>query len=154
MNQDKYISWDTIHSLSQTLGKELLKLHNDWKGIVAITRGGMVPACIVAREMDLSAIETFCISTYTDRKQDKHHVSKNLHLPDGGRGWIVLDDLADSGNTMNTVRDSLPNAFFATLYAKPAGAPATDMFLEHCPQEVWLHFPWEVDADSGHPQGK
>ena len=55
-----------------------------------------------------------------------------------------MDDLVDSGVTARLVRDLLPRALFACLYAKPAGLPITDSYVTDVPQETWILFPWDT----------
>ena len=67
------VSWDEFHRDSRALVWKLAELPNSkaksWKGLVAVTRGGMVPAAIVARELEIRLIETVCISSYDDKSQ-------------------------------------------------------------------------------------
>ena len=149
--EEDFLSWDKIHKDSKILAGKLND--RDWIGIVAITRGGMIPACLVARELDIKLIETFCIATYTHDAQDREDIPKALSLPDGGAGWLVIDDLVDSGKTFEIIRTHIPNAFYACLYAKPTGAPQADLYLDDFSQDIWVHFPWELDAETGKPQG-
>ena len=97
-------------------------------GIVAITRGGLVPAHIIARELDIRVIDTVCISSYDDQTQREADVLKSV--AGDGAGWLIVDDLVDTGATGRIVREMLPKAHFATVYAKPAG-PADGRHLHH-----------------------
>lgn len=147
-----FIPWKDIHADAKILSAKLSDRR--WNGVVAVTRGGMVPACLVARELDIKTIETYCISTYSYQSQDREEIPKALSLPDGGAGWLVIDDLVDSGKTYEIIRKTLPRATYACLYAKPAGAAQSDVFVKEFPQNTWIHCPWEVDADTGAPQGR
>ena len=62
-----------------------------------------------------------------------------------GAGWLLIDDLVDTGRTAKAVRERLPRAHFATLYAKPLGRPLVDTFVREIPQEKWVYFPWDID---------
>jgi xanthine phosphoribosyltransferase len=61
-----------------------------------------------------------------------------------GTGWLVIDDLVDTGATMRIVREILPKAHVGVLYAKPVGRPLADSFVAEFPQESWIDFPWEM----------
>jgi xanthine phosphoribosyltransferase len=61
-----------------------------------------------------------------------------------GRGVLVVDDLTDTGKTARVVREMLPNAHFATVYAKPAGVPTVDTFVTEVSQDTWIYFPWDM----------
>ena len=62
-----------------------------------------------------------------------------------GAGWLIVDDLVDTGRTAQVVRKMLPEAHFATIYAKPAGRPLIDTFVTEVSQDTWILFPWDVE---------
>ena len=114
-----------------------------WHGIIAVTRGGLVPAAVVARELDIRLIDTLCVASYDEREQGEVKVLKTV--PGDGTGWLVIDDLVDTGKTARIVRDRLPRAHFATIYAKPAGRPLVDTFITEVSQDTWILFPWDIE---------
>ena len=115
-----------------------------------MTRGGLVPAAIVARELDLHLIETICISSYDHIRQGELKVLKGVAAElvgmsgGGGQGVLIVDDLVDTGRTARVVRDLLPRAHFATVYAKPMGRPLVDTFITEVSQDTWIFFPWDT----------
>ena len=115
-----------------------------WKGIVAITRGGLVPASIVARELEIRLVDTICVSSYDFQQQGQTEVLKSPEID--SEGWLLIDDLVDTGNTARIVRDLLPKAHFATVYAKPAGRPVVDTFITEVSQDTWILFPWDTES--------
>lgn len=142
------VSWEELHRDSRALAWRLLE-KGPWQGLIAITRGGMVPATVVARELDIRLIDTVCISSYDDRSQGKINVLKRA---DGdGEGWLIVDDLVDTGVTAKAVRAMLPKAHFATVYAKPAGRPLVDTFVTEVSQDTWILFPWDMEAQAVDP---
>ncbi|MBF0267295.1 MAG: xanthine phosphoribosyltransferase [Alphaproteobacteria bacterium] len=142
-----HLGWERFHHDSLKLSKRLKDMGRDWAGLVAITRGGLVPAMIVARELGLRKIETLSIASYDGQRQGEAHVLKKAKaaMADGGQGWLVIDDLTDSGVTARLARKLLPHAFIAAVYAKPKGAPSLDLFAEDIEQSVWVVFPWDDD---------
>ena len=68
-----------------------------------------------------------------------------------GEGFLLIDDLVDTGRTAQAVRRMLPRAHFATLYAKPAGRPIVDTFVKEFRQEKWIHFPWDIEYRFARP---
>ena len=142
------VSWDQFHRDARALTWRLSG-HGPFEAIVCITRGGLVPAAIVARELDIRMIETVCIASYHDyNKQGGLKVLKGVSpevvkLGDG-KGVLVIDDLVDTGKTAKIVRDMLPNAHFATVYAKPLGRPLVDTFMTEVSQDTWIYFPWDM----------
>jgi xanthine phosphoribosyltransferase len=148
------VSWEEIHRDSKALAWRLLeegKKSTGWKGVIGITRGGLVPACIIARELDIKTVETFCISSYDHQNQG---AAKILKKPEGigdGHGWIIVDDLVDTGGTFKIAREHFPRAHYACVYAKPEGAGETDTFITEVSQDTWIHFPWDLEAQYSAP---
>jgi xanthine phosphoribosyltransferase len=145
---DKYqktypISWEQLHRDSKALAWRLLDREN-WKGIVAITRGGLVPAAIIARELDIHLVDTVCISSYDWKSRGKIQILKSVE--GDGQGWLLIDDLVDTGSTATVAREMLPDAHFATVYAKPAGKPVVDTFITEVSQDTWILFPWDSES--------
>ena len=143
------ISWPELHRDARYLSRVLHEL-GDWKGIIAITRGGLVPAALVARELDIRLIDTVCVVSYgageaggAEAKQGELQWLKTV--PGDGDGWLLIDDLVDTGRTAQAVREKLPRAHFATLYAKPLGRAVVDTFVKEFRQEKWIYFPWDID---------
>jgi xanthine phosphoribosyltransferase len=61
-----------------------------------------------------------------------------------GEGILVIDDLVDSGRTLELVRRLYPKAHFATVYAKPKGREQVDTFITEVSQDTWIFFPWDM----------
>lgn len=143
------VSWDRFHSDSKALAWRLVENESNWKGIIAITRGGMIPAGIIARELDIKIVETIGVSSYDDQTQRDMKILKNINvdLVGDGAGWLVIDDLVDSGNTAKLLREMLPKAHLATVYAKPKGQPLVDTYITLVSQDTWIFFPWDVDFE-------
>ena len=80
--------------------------------VVGITRGGLVPACIIARELDIKMVETLCISSYDHQDQRKAQVLKEASNIGTGEGWLIIDDLVDTGNTFVIARELYPDAHY------------------------------------------
>jgi xanthine phosphoribosyltransferase len=138
---DFAISWEEIHRHARTLAKNLLD-RGPFAGIIAVARGGLVPAAIVARELGIRLVDTVCIASYVEDKQGEPRILKGV--AGDGAGWLVIDDLTDTGVTARIVREMLPLAHYATIYAKPAGRPLVDSFVAEIGQDVWLLFPWDI----------
>jgi xanthine phosphoribosyltransferase len=143
------ISWDQLHRDARALAWRLLD-HDFYKGIIAVTRGGLVPAAIIARELDIRLVDTVCVSSYAwQEQQGEIEVLKSIE--GDGQGWLIVDDLVDTGRTAEVVRRMLPKAHFATVYAKPAGRPLVDTFITEVSQDTWILFPWDSDVQFVQP---
>ncbi|MCW5750746.1 MAG: xanthine phosphoribosyltransferase [Alphaproteobacteria bacterium] len=138
------VSWEELHRNARALAWRLIEAYS-FTGLVAVTRGGLVPAAIVARELDLRLIDTICITSYqADKSRGELKLVKDVAAAVGdGTGWLVVDDLVDTGHTFKMVRDAIPKAHFATIYAKPAGRPMVDTYITEVSQDTWILFPWD-----------
>ena len=145
-----HISWDQIHRASRALAWRLDKRGPEaggaWRAVVAITRGGLAPAMIVARELDIRVIDTISVKSYDWQKQAEAVVLKapDANLMGDGDGILIVDDLVDTGKTLDLVRRMYPKAHFATVYAKPQGRGMVDTFTTEVSQDTWIFFPWDM----------
>ena len=138
------ISWDQLHRDAKALSWRLLDL-GSFNGIIAITRGGLVPAAVIARELDIRMIETVCVSSY-DWQAREGAVDVLKKFDGDGEGWLLIDDLVDTGRTAQVVKEMVPKAHFATIYAKPAGRPLVDTYVTEVSQDTWILFPWDTES--------
>ncbi|OIP85379.1 MAG: xanthine phosphoribosyltransferase [Rhodobacterales bacterium CG2_30_65_12] len=144
-----HVSWDQIHRDSRALAWRLDGHGPDdgaWKAVVAITRGGMAPAMIVSRELGIRTVDTVSVKSYDHQAQSEPTVIKSpdMDLVGDGAGVLIVDDLVDTGKTLEVVRKLLPKAHFATVYAKPKGRPMVDTFITEVSQDTWIFFPWDM----------
>jgi xanthine phosphoribosyltransferase len=143
------VSWDQFHRDARALAWRLVEA-GPFAAIVCITRGGLVPAAIVARELNIRVIETFCVASYSGPGAPAElQVLKGVgevirKVGVGGAGILIIDDLVDTGQTAKVVREALPKAHFAAVYAKPMGRPMVDTFITEVSQDTWIHFPWDT----------
>ena len=56
-----------------------------------------------------------------------------------------------SGATAQVIREMLPDAYFATVYAKPEGRPLVDAFVRQVSQDTWIRFPWDMELNFAPP---
>ena len=105
---------------------------------------------LLARELGVRVIDTVCIASYAHNKQGELQILKGISdatakLGNGtGKGILIVDDLVDTGKTARMVREMLPDAHFATVYAKPMGRPLVDTFITEVSQDTWIFFPWDL----------
>ena len=150
------VSWDQFHRDCRALTWRLNGV-GPFHAVIAITRGGLVPGAIVARELGVRIIDTISIASYDHTKQGDINVLKGISdetaaLGGGtGKGLLIVDDLVDTGKTARVVRDLLPDAHFATVYAKPMGRPLVDTFITEVSQDTWIFFPWDTGLSYSPP---
>ena len=144
-----HVSWDQIHRDARALAWRLDGKGPDdgaWRAVVGITRGGLVPAMIVSRELDIRTVDTISVQSYAhqDRSEARVIKSPQAELMGDGTGILIVDDLVDSGKTLELVRSLYPRAHFATVYAKPSGKPQVDTYITEVSQDTWIFFPWDM----------
>lgn len=147
------IPWEIFHRDTRMLAQRILASRDRYDGIIAIARGGLIPACIIARELDIRTVESVSVASYDDRSQGEPRMLKGVDadLVGDGAGWLVVDDLVDSGVTAGVVRALLPKATIATVYAKPEGQATVDMFAVPVKGDLWLLFPWDAELRPNEP---
>jgi len=144
------VSWDQFHRDARALAWRLSGV-GPFEAMVAVTRGGLVPAAVIARELGIRVIDTLCVSSYSHTSQvSEPTVLKGIsdavaRLGGGtGKGLLVGEDLVDTGKTARIVRDLVPQAHIAAVYAKPMGKPLVDTFITEVSQDTWIFFPWDT----------
>ena len=147
---EQAVSWDDIVAGCRRLA-DLARAMGPFRGIVAIARGGLVPAALVARLLDVRMVDSLAVSSYDGHRRGPARVLKSPQTAalDRGEGWLVVDDIADSGATCALARTILPRARFAALYAKPEARAALDLYAAEAAASAWIVFPWEAAAPEG-----
>ena len=150
-NQKSFpVTWDQFHRDSRALAWRLQSL-GPFEACVAITRGGLVPAAIVARELNIRVVESVSVKSYDHQNKGDVRILKGisediLAKARAGGKVLIVDDLVDTGATARAVRDMLPGAHFAAVYAKPKGREMVDTFITEVSQDTWIFFPWDLDV--------
>ena len=147
MTNEFIISWDDIHLDCKILAKIITIFDKPLDGIIGISRGGLFPALILSHLLNITLIDTFCVNSYYDSSRNSNNL-KTLKVPDQNsnylqKNWLIVDDLVDTGKTLQYIKKFYPNSFYCTLYAKPAGISMADIFIRKFSQDTWLIFPWE-----------
>lgn len=142
--ENLFISWDELHRDCRALAMKVADLQ-DWRGVLGVARGGMAPASIIVRELGIRNVELIQANSYHYSEQkDGVEIQAAPHSEDGGKGWLIVDDLSDTGGTFRALREIYPKACFVCPYVKPSGKVHTDHFIRETGQDVWIHFPWDI----------
>lgn len=143
-NREFFVSWEELHRATKELARRQLPAEQ-YQGVIAVSRGGLVPAAIIARELNLRTVDCVAVSSYEhDQQRDDLQLLKDVTATTDGEGFLVVDDLVDTGNTLAFLRKRLPKAKFITVYAKPAGIGLVDDYVADLDQDTWIHFPWDM----------
>lgn len=143
------VTWEEFHRDARLLAASLARV-GTFSAVVAVSRGGLIPAAIVARELGVRVVDTVSVASYAaETVQGALRLLKPvapdvLALP--RERLLIVDDLADTGATARALRAMAPGAHISAVYAKPRGAPLLDTFIREAPQDSWIYFPWDLDA--------
>jgi len=143
--EDKiYITWDDFHQHTKNLVQKLKEENCLINQIVAVSRGGLIPAGILAYELNVRNCKAINMSSYDGniKRNDSDITLETGTLSGLGKDTLIVDDLADSGRTFNILKAIYPNAKYACVYAKPQGAKSADIYAVDLP-EKWVVFPWD-----------
>ena len=142
-NKSFPVSWEELHRNSKALAWRLLEM-GPFKGDCGYAWRACA-AAIVARELELRLIDTACLASYHGQEKGEVNVLKAPDNAGDGEGWLIVDDLVDTGETGKMLRQMLPKAHFATVYAKPKGRPVVDSYITEVSQDTWIYFPWDLE---------
>ncbi|WP_205312353.1 xanthine phosphoribosyltransferase [Rheinheimera maricola] len=147
-NKMFYVSWEAFHRATKELAHQLLG--HDYNAIVAVSRGGLVPAAILARELNIRVVDSICVASYEHDKQGSLSILKDASLADSEK-LLIVDDLVDTGETARALREHFPKACFVTVYAKPQGKPLVDKYVTDIEQDTWIQLPWDMELAYSKP---
>ena len=143
MTEKLYISWTDFHQHVKELAEKLKNSGRRFNKIVAVSRGGLLPAGILAYELDIRDCETVNMSSYdgeTRRADEDINVRQSIFGVDAQT--LIIDDLSDTGRTFRILRRIYPQAVFVSVYAKPQGRGEVDIYCRDMPDR-WIVFPWD-----------
>lgn len=145
MADPKYlrITWNAFHEDAKLLASKIDV--SKYNKIYAISRGGLAPACILSYELNIRDVDSIEVVGYDAQTQQKE-IRLLKDICDDGEGAIVVDDLVDSGRTIEFLRKKMPKALFVTVYAKPKRKELVDFYAIDLPVDEWVMFPWENDV--------
>jgi xanthine phosphoribosyltransferase len=141
MKKKYIVTWDMLHIHSKNLALRLYS-RKKWKGIFAVSRGGLVPCSILSRELGIRYVDTICISSYNNTFLKKLKIIKKVQ--DTGKNILIVDDLSDTGRTAKIIRKIYPKSYFVTIFAKPLGRRYVDDYVLDVPQDTWIEQPWDM----------
>ncbi len=141
MDDKIYLAWDEFHRDVKDLAKKI-KQSGEYDKIVAISRGGLIPAGILAYELNIRNSSVINIATYIGAAHLKlDEVDMPEYVGKVDEKTLIVDDLSDSGQTFKVMRRQFPQGKFVTVYAKPQGLKEADIFAKEIPDK-WVVFPW------------
>lgn len=145
MTEKLFLSWSDFHSDCRRLAEAVKQSGKTYNRILAVSRGGLIPAGILAYELNIRDCEAVNMSSYDAGGQRRDDAAIELRADKSAdEKTLVIDDISDSGRTFRLLRCLYPQACFASVYVKAAGESAVDLFAQKLPDR-WLVFPWDID---------
>lgn len=140
-----HMGWPEAQALASSIADHCKETGIAFKGILMIMRGGGVPGTLLTQKLNIKNSRTICLESYSDehKKGNIRIISQPTDIIDEGEGWLVVDDIADSGATLEYSRKLYPKAHYVTMVSKPIGKAHTDFSAKDFPQDTWIVFPWE-----------
>lgn len=143
MTNKIYVSWEDFQAHAKLLASKIRSSGTDFNRIVAVSRGGLLPAGLLAYDLDIRNCETVNMSSYDgNRMRSDAEIELSAALSGIDARTLIVDDLSDSGRTFRILRKIYPQAVFACVYCKEKGKNAADVFAVEMPDE-WIVFPWD-----------
>ena len=149
MSEKAFLSWEEIHSAARVIYEALRETFAP-TAILAITRGGLIPAALFAYFFDVKKISVVGMERIgtEDRGRNVHRLNDfPSYSEEEQETLLIVDDVADTGITAEAVRQVYPKAKIVTLSAKPAGRDKVDRYSILVSQDTWIVFPWAVNSD-------
>ncbi|MGD9637989.1 MAG: xanthine phosphoribosyltransferase [Alphaproteobacteria bacterium] len=147
---DLYISWDELQSYAQALARQVYQKVPYINKVLAVTRGGLFPAGIIARELNIRQVDAISVESYYEQSRNEPKIIKDCQ-EEFRDTVLVVDDLVDTGSTFGLLRKHIENAHFATIFAKPNGIKSVDSYFRDVPQSTWVRFPWDTTRQYSAP---
>jgi hypoxanthine phosphoribosyltransferase len=149
-----YVSWDEYHALIEKLALKIYKSGWEFDQILCLARGGTRPGDILSRVFDkpLAIMSTSSYRESAGTKQGRLDIANYITLPRGeleGR-VLLVDDLADSGETLKAVAERLLHSTLklsemrsAVIWVKGISTVLPDYYVDMLPSSPWIHQPFE-----------
>ena len=135
------------------LAKRIFLTNSPITTIVAITRGGMYPALKLSQLLGIKDIRTICLESYTGQESGKIQEIFCSDIVDCGL-TLFIDDLWDTGGTINYIKERFPNSKTAVIYYKSENVNEdsdeltgndVDFVGKVIQKGLWVDFPWEEE---------
>lgn len=117
--------------------------------IIAIARGGLTMAHLLALRWDLREVYTLNAISYQGDKQGELIIKNIPSIPEGFNKVLIVDEIVDSGKSLTKIIETLrslnPSVEFLTsaIFQKPTAIFQADFFIRE--PDDWIDFFWEKD---------
>jgi hypoxanthine phosphoribosyltransferase len=154
MNNKKYYDYSQIHGFCETLASRLRGTNFD--SVVGVSRGGLIPATIIAESMNVRQLRTVGVRSYQlngigKRSKSILYQSCSPYLTGN---VLVIDDISDTGETFKFLLDhfsknqQINKIITCSLFVRRSTSFIPDYYHTDIIGNEWIVFPWETDPTS------
>jgi len=140
-------TYEEMHDKAVKLAHIIKTKKINFDKMVVVSRGGFVPASVVAYTLGIQDVDIVSIQSYMHREVGKTIVHR---APKTNEVVLVIDDTVDQGGTAKSLAEYMPNMHLAVIYAKPRGMPLAGSYVEEISQDTWPVFPWDEEDKANH----
>lgn len=147
-----HVPWSEIYTACSNIAQQALTYSPDC--IVALSRGGYVPARFIAETLNIKHVYSLGITSYNNNNEQENikiyqdpieDIVANQH-----KLALIVDEIADSGNTFNYLsklwcKQNKVSCIFSSLYVKEHSIMTPSIFFKKISNSKWLIFPWEAN---------
>ena len=153
-----HVTWDQYNTLVERLALAVHESGFRFNQIICIARGGMRVGDVLSRiyEQPLAILSTHSYSSEGGTLRGELVIAEHMTMtkPRLGDKVLLVDDMVDSGHTLQAVHSELPRRFThmtelrtAVLWWKACSVFKPDYYVAHLPDSPWIHQPFEVYDD-------
>ena len=142
------LDWNEIYDGCIELANQIKKNGFNPEIIVGVARGGWIPARILSDLLGNTFVASIKVEFYTGVAETakKPIVSQQVSTSVAGKRVLVVDDVADTGESLVTVRQNLlsrgaSEVKIATLHYKPKSVLRPDFYVRET--SAWIVYPHE-----------
>jgi len=146
--KEKIIGYDVIEFLTKSLALRFKLNGKYFTHVIGIARGGMIPATMMSYIFD-AKLHAYGVSSYEGKKQKELTVDQDINFDsfDENSRILVIDDICDTGETMEHIKGIIGTRFklvrYASLFARKDTQHKVDHYSVIVNKDTWLVFPWE-----------
>ncbi len=146
-----YVSWSRALRLCYRLAKMVADSGYRPEVIVAVMRGGVVPALVISDVLNVESFYAIRVKHW-GIAEEVHPTPVVEQLPQGrveGRRVLLVDEVADTGKTLEVAIRELsklnPRELrSAVLHLKPTSTVVPDYYAERLDRWIWVFYPWSL----------
>ena len=139
----EYCSWEEVELLTKTVSQNIQNLNKKYDIVLGITNGGIIPARLIARELDINHIQFISVRNKKLFKRELPPLFKH-------KKYLVVDDILDTGKIFSKVGNitRILNCDFAFLMSRYRYTGKLSLFIgELLNHNKWIVFPWEMKSN-------